>query len=47
MPAFSADYPFNALDMDVFIKLVAVKLAVLKGLNPDNPKGLSKVTYTV
>ncbi len=47
LPAFSTDYPFNALDMDVFIKLVAVKLAVLKGLNPDNPKGLSKVTYTV
>jgi glucosamine--fructose-6-phosphate aminotransferase (isomerizing) len=44
---FSANYPFNALETDVFIKLIALKLAFIKGLNPDRPKGLSKVTYTV
>lgn len=44
---FSDDYPFNSLDMDVFIKLLALRISVLKGLNPDNPKGLSKITYTV
>ncbi|MEF3280948.1 MAG: SIS domain-containing protein [Elusimicrobiota bacterium] len=44
---FSENYPFNALSMDVFIKLCALKIAVTKGLNPDNPKGLKKVTYTI
>jgi glucosamine--fructose-6-phosphate aminotransferase (isomerizing) len=44
---FSDNYPFNALETDVFLKLTALKLAVKKGLNPDNPKGLSKVTYTL
>lgn len=44
---FSSNYPFNALSVDVFMKLVALKLSVKKGLNPDNPAGLSKVTRTI
>ncbi len=44
---FSNNYPFNSLAMDVFMKLTALKIATLRGLNPDNPKGLSKVTYTI
>lgn len=43
---FSDDYPFNALSVDVFIKLLAFELSLVKGLNPDNPKGLSKITHT-
>lgn len=43
---FSDNYPFNALGVDVFVKLVALYISVKKGLNPDNPSGLSKVTYT-
>ncbi|MCX7641234.1 MAG: SIS domain-containing protein [Elusimicrobiales bacterium] len=43
---FSNNYPFNSLSVDVFIKLIALKLATLKGLNPDCPHGLTKVTYT-
>lgn len=43
---FSNNYPFNALGVDVFIKLIALNLATKKGLNPDTPAGLSKVTHT-
>ncbi len=43
---FSDNYPFNALAVDVFMKLLAVYISVKKGLNPDNPAGLSKVTHT-
>jgi len=44
---FYNDYPFNALITDIFIKLVAVKFASSIGINPDIPKGLSKVTFTI
>ncbi|MGC8866876.1 MAG: SIS domain-containing protein [Elusimicrobiales bacterium] len=43
---FSDNYPFNTLAVDVFMKLVALYVSVKKGLNPDNPVGLSKITYT-
>ena len=39
-------FPFNCLLADIEIKLVALHLALAKGLNPDNPKGLNKVTQT-
>jgi len=43
----SNNYPFNSLEIDILMKLVALKFAVIKGLNPDNPKGLSKITHTI
>lgn len=43
---FSNNYPFNSLSVDVFLKLFALKIAVKKGLDPDKPQGLSKVTHT-
>ncbi len=39
-------FPFNCLLADIEIKLIALHLAIAKGLNPDNPKGLNKVTQT-
>ena len=39
-------YPINSLALDVLIKLIALKYACQSGLNPDSPKGLSKVTQT-
>jgi len=39
-------YPFNALLADVKMKFIALKLAVCKGLNPDKPRGLKKITQT-
>jgi hypothetical protein len=39
-------YPLNSLALDVLIKLIALKYACQSGLNPDSPKGLSKVTQT-
>ena len=39
-------FPFNCLLADIEIKLIALHLAAAKGLNPDNPKGLNKVTQT-
>ncbi|MCG2726499.1 MAG: SIS domain-containing protein [Elusimicrobia bacterium] len=39
-------YPFNCLLADIKMKLLALRLALKKGLNPDNPKGLNKVTDT-
>jgi len=44
---FSNNYPFNSLEIDVLTKIIALKFSVLKGLNPDNPKGLTKITYTI
>lgn len=44
---FSNNYPFNSLEIDILLKLVALKFAVIRGLNPDNPKGLTKVTHTI
>ena len=39
-------YPFNCLLTDIELKLLALNLAYARGLNPDNPKGLKKVTLT-
>jgi glucosamine--fructose-6-phosphate aminotransferase (isomerizing) len=39
-------FPFNCLLADIRIKLIALHLSLSKGLNPDNPKGLNKVTQT-
>ena len=39
-------FPFNCLLADIEMKLTALHLAAAKGLNPDNPKGLKKVTRT-
>ena len=39
-------FPFNCLLADIEVKLIALHLAIAKGLNPDNPKGLNKVTQT-
>jgi len=39
-------FPFNCLLADIQIKLIALHLSLAKGLNPDNPKGLNKVTQT-
>jgi hypothetical protein len=33
--------------LDVELKLAALDLAVSKGLDPDRPKGLRKVTKTI
>ena len=38
--------PFNSLLVDILLKIAALRLAVEKGLNPDTPQGLSKVTET-
>ncbi|HAH31019.1 MAG TPA: hypothetical protein DCL44_01755 [Elusimicrobia bacterium] len=40
------EFPFNCLLTDVKIKILALRLALEKGLNPDSPKGLEKVTKT-
>lgn len=39
-------FPFNCLLADIEMKLTALHLALAKGLNPDKPKGLKKVTRT-
>ena len=39
-------FPFNCLLADIQMKFIALHLALAKGLNPDNPKGLNKVTQT-
>ena len=39
-------FPFNCMLADIEMKLIALHLALAKGLNPDNPKGLNKVTQT-
>ena len=39
--------PLNSLILDVELKLAALVLAVEKGLDPDRPKGLRKVTKTL
>ncbi len=44
---FSQNYPANALLTDIFLKLCALKHACERGINPDSPKGLSKVTKTI
>ncbi len=38
--------PINALLLDVELKLAALALAMEKGLDPDHPQGLKKVTQT-
>jgi glucosamine--fructose-6-phosphate aminotransferase (isomerizing) len=39
-------FPFSCIPVDISMKLLALRLALSKGLNPDNPKGLKKVTQT-
>ncbi len=39
-------YPFSCIPVDIRMKKLALRLALAKGLNPDNPKGLNKVTQT-
>lgn len=39
-------FPFNCIPVDISMKRLALRLALAKGLNPDNPKGLNKVTQT-
>ncbi len=39
-------FPFNCIPVDISMKLLALRLSLAKGLNPDNPKGLNKVTQT-
>lgn len=38
--------PFNCIPVDIRMKKLALRLSLAKGLNPDNPKGLNKVTQT-
>ncbi|MBI5744753.1 MAG: SIS domain-containing protein [Elusimicrobia bacterium] len=38
--------PFSCIPTDIRMKKLALRLALSKGLNPDNPKGLNKVTQT-
>ena len=38
--------PFSRLVTDIRLKITALDLAIAKGLNPDAPKGLAKVTET-
>jgi len=39
-------FPFSCIPVDISMKILALRLALSKGLNPDNPKGLNKVTQT-
>ena len=39
-------FPFNCLPVDIRMKMLSLRLSLSKGLNPDNPKGLNKVTQT-
>ncbi len=39
-------FPFNCLPVDIRMKMLALRLSLSKGLNPDNPNGLNKVTQT-
>lgn len=39
-------FPFSCISTDIRMKKLALRLALAKGLNPDNPKGLNKVTQT-
>lgn len=39
-------FPFSCIPTDMRMKKLALRLALYKGLNPDNPKGLNKVTQT-
>lgn len=42
----SLKFPFSCIPTDIRMKKLALRLALAKGLNPDNPKGLNKVTQT-
>jgi glucosamine--fructose-6-phosphate aminotransferase (isomerizing) len=39
-------FPFNCLLADIKIKIIALHLALSRGLNPDTPKNLNKITQT-
>jgi glucosamine--fructose-6-phosphate aminotransferase (isomerizing) len=41
------ELPFSALALDASLKLAALNFAVARGLDPDRPKGLNKVTPTI
>ncbi|MFA5162316.1 MAG: SIS domain-containing protein [Elusimicrobiales bacterium] len=47
LSADGANAPFDALALDTELKLAAVRLAVVKNLDPDRPRGLKKVTPTI
>ena len=38
--------PFSRLITDIRLKIAALNLSLKRGLNPDSPKGLAKVTET-
>lgn len=40
-------FPFNCLITDACLKILSIELALEKGLNPDNPEGLTKITPTM
>ncbi len=42
----SLNFPFSCIPTDIRMKRLALRLSLAKGLNPDNPKGLNKVTQT-
>ncbi|MDD2804727.1 MAG: SIS domain-containing protein [Elusimicrobiales bacterium] len=42
----SLKMPFSCIPTDIRMKKLALRLSLAKGLNPDNPKGLNKVTQT-
>lgn len=45
-PPRGVRFPFNCIPVDIRMKLLALRLALAKGLDPDNPRGLKKVTPT-
>lgn len=46
LPPGGVKFPFNCIPVDIRMKLLALRLALAKGLDPDNPRGLKKVTKT-
>jgi glucosamine--fructose-6-phosphate aminotransferase (isomerizing) len=46
LPPKGVKFPFNCIPVDIRMKLLALRLALAKGLDPDNPRGLKKVTPT-
>ncbi len=46
LPPRGVRFPFNCIPVDIRMKLLALRLALAKGLDPDNPRGLKKVTPT-
>lgn len=46
LPPKGVGFPFNCIPVDIRMKLLALRLALAKGLDPDNPRGLKKITPT-